>query len=169
MADRVFASPGAITSYRHACSLGDPGALTIYEMAHERRQFIATHEHELARIAILLDGPLIERGDSWREEFPAGTVIFWSPGATHEDRFGSMPSHSIHAELSPAMFERLRKVFPPAPTTALGPELFEGAVRTLLRELERRDAAAPLALEAAIYTLIARASRILSCSMSPSF
>jgi len=141
--------------------------VTIYQLSHLPLQVIATHEHELARIAVTLEGMLYEQGDGWSEEIGPGAVVFWTPGATHEDRFGTSRSRSIQIELSDRLFAKVRHVFPPAPTTVLGGELFDGAVRTLLQEIDGPDFATATALEGAIYAVIARAYRILHGRASP--
>jgi len=139
---------------------------SIYEVSHQPLQVIARHEHQLARIAVAVEGTLTECGDGWCDEIGPGSVVFWAPGATHEDRFGTSPNRSVQVELSERMFAKVRCVFPMAATTCLGVELFDGAVRALLRELDSPDAATPIAAEGAIYALIARAQRILSSRTS---
>ena len=142
--------------------------VTVYELCHEPLQVVGTHEHELARIGVMVEGTLAEQSDETCDEIGPGTVVLWAPGATHENRFGASFVRSVQVELSDRMFARVQRVFPAAATTVLGEELFEGAVRTLLSEVRRLDSATPMALEGAIYSVIARAHRVLAARDAPS-
>ena len=98
----------------------------------------------------------------WHDEFPRGAIVFWPPGSPKQDRFRVFANACCHIDLAAPLYERVRHLFPVKPATALGAELFEGAIRTMVREIQASDAAAPLALEGVVYTVIARASRILN-------
>jgi AraC-like DNA-binding protein len=141
--------------------------IAIYDVSHQPLQVIARHEHALARIAITIEGTLTERGDGWSDEFGPDSVVFWPPGATHEDRVGASLNRSVQVDLSDGMFAKVANVFPTAPITCLGGELFDGAVRAFLRELEAANAATPVAIEGAIYALVTRAHRILAAAALP--
>jgi AraC family transcriptional regulator len=140
--------------------------IAIYDVSHQPLQVIARHEHASARMAITIEGTLTERGDGWSEEFGPDSVIFWPPGATHEDRVGTSLNRSVQIDLSDEIFAKVGNVFPRS-TTCLGAELFDGAVRAFLRELEAPDAATPVAIEGALYTLVTRAHRILAAATLP--
>lgn len=142
--------------------------VTLYELSHQPLQSVPTHVHELARIGVMIEGTLSEQSDDSCDQIGPGTVVFWTPGATHENRFGTSLTRSVQVELSESLFAKVRRVFPAAQTTVLGEELFDGMVRTLLGEFAQRDAATPTALEGAIYAVIARAHRVLAGARSTS-
>lgn len=142
--------------------------VTVYELTHQPLQVIPTHEHELARFGVMVEGRLCEQSDESCDVIDPGTVVFWAPGATHQNRFGTTPTRSVQVELSERTFAKVKKIYPAAPTTVLGEELFGGTARALLRELRQLDAATPAAVEGAIYSVLARAHRVLTSRSSTS-
>lgn len=134
-------------------------SLNVFEVGHVRGPF-ALHRHERARIALLLDGEFAETADGVVDEVRKGAVIFWPEGSTHADFFAPA-TRSLQVELSHELYVHVARYFPPPPSP-IDADRFEGAAQRLIREIERCDAATPLALESAVYELLARATRLTS-------
>jgi AraC family transcriptional regulator len=140
--------------------------LVAFEVGHVAGAF-PRHAHERARIALLLEGSIAEGCDGRVDALPRGSLVFWREGATHDDVFAPA-TRSLQVELSPELYRYVAKYFPPPPTPILI-DRFEGAAQRLIAEIERADAATPLALQAAVYEILARATRLTSTAKPVSF
>ena len=125
------------------------------------------HAHERARIALLLDGCVTEETEGRTVDICKGQFVFWREGVTHSDIFRRV-SQSLQIELSHDVYRHVATYFPPPPTP-IDADRLEGAAERLVRESERFDAASPLALQSAVYEILARTTRLTSAARPLSF
>lgn len=140
--------------------------LSVFDMTHPRGE-LPVHSHEHARIALALDGGVTEHADGRVDVFRKGHVIFWREGATHKDIFARR-TRSLQVELSHETYRHVASYFPPPPSPIPSDD-FEGAAQRLVREIERYDEASQMALQAAVYEILARATRLATDARPVSF
>jgi AraC-like DNA-binding protein len=140
--------------------------LTVFDVSHFEGE-LPTHSHERARVALILDGSVTESDDHNIDVIRKGQVVFWCEGSTHRDVF-ARGTRSIQVELSHDVYRHLAWYFPPPPSPIAG-DRFEGATQRLLREIERYDEASPMALQATLYEIVARAARLTTDAQPVSF
>jgi AraC-like DNA-binding protein len=88
-------------------------------------------------------------------------MLFWPPGVVHEDHFGSSRNRTLQIEFSPSFYSRkIASFFPKASPSPLRVSALEDAVPHLCTELMRDDSAVSLAVEGAVYEIIARTARL---------
>ena len=128
---------------------------------HGPRLPLPRHRHELARICIILTGTLEENHGVGFEEFSSGWMLFWPPGVIHEDRFGPSRNRTLQIEFSQFLYSRkIASFFPQASPSPLPVSALEDAVPHLCGELSRSDGAVSLAVEGAVYEIMARTARL---------
>lgn len=141
--------------------------LTVYDASHPRGE-LPMHSHERARIALTLEGSVTESADDGRVDvFRKGHVVFWREGATHRDLF-LRRTRALQIELAHETYRHVAAYFPPTPTAIAG-DSFDGASQRLMQEVDRFDDASPIALQAAVYELLARATRLVTDAHPVSF
>ncbi len=138
-------------------------SLLLFDVKQARGE-LPSHSHSHARIALTLEGNVIEHSAGRVDAFRKGDVVFWREGATHRDIF-MRRTRSLQVELSHDIYRHVADYFPPSPSP-IASDRFEGAAQRLLREAERRDDASPMAVQAAVYEMLARAMRLV-CGASP--
>jgi AraC family transcriptional regulator len=138
---------------------------------HDPGLTLPKHQHELARICIVLSGTMAEKHQSDYEEFASDWVLFWPPGVVHEDQFGSsIDNRTLQIEFSRSLFaEKIVRYFPATSPSPLPSAVLDDAVPKLCAELLRGDTQVPIAIEAAVYDLIARSSRARGSASPLSF
>lgn len=140
--------------------------LAVFRISHEAGA-LASHSHVHARIAMLLDGGVTEITEGRVDVIRKGELVFWREGTAHEDTFAP-GTRSVQVELSHNVYRHVARYFPPPPSPIAG-DRFEGATQRLMREIESYDAASPLALQAATYEILARATRLTTDARPVSF
>ncbi|HUR81148.1 MAG TPA: AraC family transcriptional regulator [Thermoanaerobaculia bacterium] len=140
--------------------------ISVFRVRYDKGS-IAPHRHERARIAMLLDGSVAEETNGRIVDIRKHQLVFWPEGVTHSNVFGRA-SQSLQIELSHEIYRHVARWFPPPPSP-IDSDRFEGATQRLLREVDRYDAASPMALQSAIYEIVARASRLTSSQEPLSF
>jgi AraC-like DNA-binding protein len=135
--------------------------VTVSLVQHDRRLPLPRHRHELARICIILSGNLEENHGLGFEEFSSGWILFWPPGVVHEDQFGPSRNRTLQIEFSRSFYSRkIASFFPRASPSPVRVSALEDAVPHLCSELLRSDAAVSLAVEGAVYEIVARTARL---------
>jgi AraC family transcriptional regulator len=140
--------------------------ISVFRVRYEKG-FIEQHRHERARIAMLLDGSVAEETNGRVVDIRKNQLVFWREGVTHSNVFARR-SLSVQVELSHEVYRHVAAYFPP-PSSPIDADRLEGAAGRLLREIDRFDAASPLALQSAIYEILARATRLTSSAPAASF
>lgn len=135
--------------------------------AHHQKGHLPPHRHERARLALLLEGRVTEVTDSRTVDIRRNQLVFWREGVTHSNVFPGA-ALSLQLELSHDIYRHVAAYFPPPPTPIDG-DRFEGAVQRLLQEVDRYDTAKPMALQSALYEILARATRLTSSAPAASF
>jgi len=129
---------------------------------------LPTHTHDHARISITIDGSVTESSEDGRVDvFSKGDVVFWREGATHRDVF-THRTRALQIELTHDTYRHVAPYFPPTPTAIVG-DAFDGAAQRLIQEIECFDEASPMALQAAVYEVLARAMRFVTDTYLVSF
>src|ERR1043165_1078905 len=128
---------------------------------------VPRHSHEQARIALMLDGSGTEETDGRVDVIRKGHVVFWREGATHRDSI-AVSTSSLQVELSHELYRHVARYFPPPPSP-IESDRFEGATQRLRHEMERFDGGSSLALQAATYEILARATRLTASTQPVSF
>jgi AraC family transcriptional regulator len=141
--------------------------ISVFRIRYDKGR-IATHRHELARIAMLLDGSVAEETDGRVVDIRKRQLVFWPEGVTHSNVF-ARASLSLQVELSHDVYRHVAAYFPPSPSIPIDADRLEGAAQRLMREIDRFDAASPMALQSATYEILARATRLTSSAPTVSF
>jgi AraC-like DNA-binding protein len=140
--------------------------LSVFDVRQPRGE-LPIHSHAHARIALTLEGSVTEHSQGRVDSFRKGDVVFWREGATHKDVF-VRPTRSLQVELSHETYRHVAAYFPPPPSP-IPSDRFEGAAQRLLREMEGFDDASPMALQAVVYEILARATRLVTGDQPVSF
>lgn len=140
--------------------------ISVFRIRYEKGQ-VPPHRHERARLALLLEGSVIEETDGRAVDIRKHQLVFWREGVTHSNVF-PRASLSLQLELSHDIYRHVAAYFPP-PSMPLDSDRFEGATQRLLQEVDRYDAASPMALQSALYEILARATRLTSSAQTVSF
>jgi AraC-like DNA-binding protein len=146
--------------------LAETRELAVFDVRHDRGE-LPVHSHDRARIAVTLDGMVTEDAHGRVDVFRKGHVVFWCEGATHADVF-ARHTRSVQVELSHETYRHVAAYFPPPPSP-MPIDAFEGAAQRLRREIERYDDASPMALQGAVYEILARATRLVTNARPVSF
>jgi len=144
--------------------------LSVGVVRHDRHLTLPRHRHELARICVILSGSMSESHGSGFEEFSSDWILFWPPGVIHEDQFGSSLNRTLQIEFTHSFYvDKIASYFPKNSPSPVRTGALEDAVPHLCTELLRSEKPIPLAIEGAIYELIARACRLRRTAMPHSF
>lgn len=144
----------------------DTPGLSVFRIHYPAGE-VPRHSHEHARIALLLDGFGTEQSGDRVDVIRKGHVVFWREGATHRDDI-SVGATSLQVELSHELYRHVARYFPPPPSP-IESDRFEGATQRLRQEMERFDGGSSLALQAATYEILARATRLITTTRPVSF
>ena len=124
------------------------GELVLSETRYAPGSVLATHAHEYACLAVVLDGTFRERfGEDERLGRP-GMVIVRPEGEPHADVFDAGGGICLNVELPPGWVARM------APLRLAPSAAFSFAGRRLHRELLDPDDLSPLAVESLIVALL---------------
>lgn len=140
--------------------------LSVFRIHYDAGE-VPSHSHEHARIALVLDGAGTEEASGRVDAIRKGHVVFWREGATHRDVV-TRGTTMLQVELSHALYRHVASYFPPPPSP-IDSDRFEGATQRLQQEMERFDGASSLALQAATYEILARATRLTATTRPLSF
>lgn len=124
------------------------------------------HRHERARLALLLEGSVVEETDGRVVDIRRNQLVFWREGVTHSNAFPGA-ALSLQLELSHDLYRHVAAYFP-SPSPPIDAHRFEGAAQRLLQEVDRSDTARPMALQSALYEILARATRLTSSAPAAS-
>ena len=161
-------SPGIFeTMHEHRVLRAATPELAVFEAGYPRGE-LPTHTHDHACIGITIDGSVTESSADGRiDVFRKGDVVFWREGATHRDVF-THPMRALQIELAHDTYRHVAAYFPPTPTAIVG-DAFDGAAQRLVQEIECFDEALPMALQAAVYEVLAQAMRLVTDAHMVSF
>jgi AraC-like DNA-binding protein len=140
--------------------------ISVFRIRYDKGS-VPPHRHERARLAMLLEGRVIEETDGRVADIRKNQLVFWREGVTHSNVFPEA-ALSLQLELSPEIYRHVAPYFPPPPTP-IDADRFEGAAQRLLQEIDRYDPASQMALQSAIYEILARATRLTSSAPALSF
>ena len=140
--------------------------ISVFRIRYDKGS-VPPHRHDRARLALLLEGSVVEETDGRAVDIRRHQLVFWREGVTHSNVFPGT-ALSLQLELSHDIYRHVAAYFPPPPTP-IDLDRFEGAAQRLLQEVDRYDAASPMALQSAIYEILARATRLTSSAQTVSF
>ena len=144
------------------------GGFTVSEIRHPPGLAIDEHWHSTAQFAIVMAGTFSEGVGERVWNYPAGTVLFWAPGAVHRNLPGRVEARALMVELSSEQYARASRVLPHGwVPCCLHVSAFGDVPARLIEEFNSSEPAARLAMEGLILELIARASRLLSLQEPP--
>jgi AraC-like DNA-binding protein len=131
---------------------------TIARIAFDRAVEFPRHVHDAAQLVFVFEGRWFDRADQ-SYELKAGEILFHPPKTRHENR--SHPdSNIVVADLSRAFLGALE--FPG--TLQYRFDAFDELPERLFEELQRKDPAAPLMIEALLLQLLASGARAIDAS-----
>ncbi|MGB2953283.1 MAG: AraC family transcriptional regulator [Gaiellaceae bacterium] len=138
------------------------GRFTVSDLSFAPGSYLPTHAHELPCLAFVLDGSVDKRFGSSAYVLATPGAVTMPAGAEHADRFERAGARMLAVEPLDGEAD-LRSCAPLFDHVCVfsEPSLSSGA-RRLAGELRATDAAAPLALEALVLDVVARAVRRLS-------
>ena len=140
--------------------------ISVHRIRYEKGS-VPPHRHEHARLAMLLEGSVTEETEGRVVDIGRHHLVFWREGVTHSNVFPGA-ALSLQLELSHDIYRHVAAYFPPSPSP-IHADRFEGAAQRLLQEVDRYDAAKAMALQSAIYEILARATRLRSSAPAASF
>ena len=134
------------------------GDLCINAADHAPGMVVPRHEHANAYLCVVMAGRLEVRARQ-AVQCPAGSVIAYPAGLAHSNRFSDQPGRCINIHLGPTWIAEpwIREWLRDCRHLQIGAE--RRSLRTLARELEARDEAAPLAAASAAIALLADVMR----------
>jgi AraC family transcriptional regulator len=146
----------------------DAPTLSVYSIRNRPNHVVPEHVHEYSRIGILTEGSVREVSCGEWFDYTVGTVVYWPPGSTHANRIGPSANRSVQIDVSDELLSRIGAALDVSRPWIFAAESFEGQVGQLLREVESNHGLSSLAVEGAVYSLLARAARLLHGSTVPS-
>ena len=134
--------------------------LKLMESAYAPDTELPRHSHECASLCLVLQGTYSEVYGSRTRVCKPSTLIFYSPGEEHSDRFHEQGGRCFNAEVSMRWLARVREYS----TVMDGQTEFSGArlvslATKLYSEFRLMDETAPLAIEGLMLEIVAEASR----------
>ena len=134
--------------------------LKLMETAYTPGVVLPAHSHECASLCLVLQGTYNEvYGNRTRFCKPA-TVVFYSPGQVHTDRFHDVGGRCFNAEVNAPWLERVREysAVMDSHSEFYGMSLIK-LVMKLYNEFRLMDPTSPLAIEGLMLEIVAEASR----------
>lgn len=133
------------------------------EAVYPGRSCAPHHEHELAGLAVVLEGSYQKRMRRATYECRPGTLTLEPPGIGHAESYGTADARVLLIEIMPERLATVTDRLPSFPEAAFGshPSVWQLGGRMAL-ELQTPDASSSLALEGLALELIATAARLSS-------
>ena len=134
--------------------------LKLMETAYAPGAKLPMHSHECASLCLVLQGTYSEVYGRLTRVCKPSTLIFYSPGEEHSDRFHEKGGRCFNAEVSMSWLARVREysTVVDSQTEFNGARLINLATK-LYNEFRLMDEAAPLAIEGLMLEIVAEASR----------
>ena len=142
----------------------DVMGFAVADMQADPAVHVRRHTHDVAHLILLLSGRYVTSAPGAPSICARPTVIYNPPGTTHQDRFVALSGRAIGRFLSVSVAaSRMEGIadqvtLAQQPICLADPDALAVAIR-LSREIERRNAASPLAVEGLCIELVAHAAR----------
>lgn len=120
------------------------------------------HAHALGRLFLIYEGTIVDRLEGREEVCEAGHLLFRPFNLCHEFHFEKMPVRFIAIEIEPELQGEFDLLFErPLDPARVGLKMFGEAVHLIREEIRIADYASPLAIHAAVCTIVAIAARAM--------
>ena len=140
-----------------SCAISE---LKLMETAYAPGTELPRHSHECASLCLVLQGTYSEVYGRRTRVCKPSTLIFYSPGEEHSDRFHAEGGRCFNAEVSMRWLARVREY-----STVMDSQTEFGGARLIIlatklyNEFRLMDETAPLAIEGLMLEIVAEASR----------